>query len=104
MIKYIKNQEILDTAGQDDYQNLIDGWINFGDGFVIVFALNDKESLDFAISRKQKILKIKKTKIFPIILVGNKNDLEEERVFNYDEVYQIAKSWNCQYIETSAIV
>ena len=34
--------EILDTAGEDDYQNMMDMWINFGEGFLLVFAINDK--------------------------------------------------------------
>ena len=37
--------EILDTAGEEDYQNMMDMWISFGEGFLLVFAINDKESL-----------------------------------------------------------
>ena len=36
--------EILDTAGGDDYQNLMEMWISFGEGFLLVFAINDEES------------------------------------------------------------
>ena len=38
--------EILDTAGEDDYQQMMDMWINFGEGFLLVFAINDKISFD----------------------------------------------------------
>jgi small GTP-binding protein len=103
----IKNEviiEILDTAGQDDYQNLIDGWINFGDGYLIVFALNDKDTLGFAESRRERIIKMRKSDDVPIVLVGNKKDLEEERVYNREDVEKVAQKWNCDYIETSAIV
>jgi len=96
--------EILDTAGQDDYQNLIDGWINFGDGFLIVFALNDKESLEFALNRRERVLKITKNFNVPIVLVGNKKDLEDERVNEKEEMEMIANNWKCEYIETSAMV
>ena len=34
--------EILDTAGEDDYPQMLDMWINFGEGFLLVFAINDK--------------------------------------------------------------
>ena len=34
--------EILATAGEDDYQNMMDMWISFGEGFLLVFAINDK--------------------------------------------------------------
>ena len=71
---------------------------------MIVFALNDKESFEFALSRRERILNFRKTDKVPIVLVGNKKDLEEERLFKYEEIEEIAKSWGCQYIETSAIV
>ena len=29
--------EILDTAGQDDYQSMLDTWINSADGFILVY-------------------------------------------------------------------
>jgi len=94
--------EILDTAGQDDYQNLIDGWINFGDGFLLVFALNDKESWDFLVSRRDRILKMKKGENPPIVVVGNKSDLERQRVFKSEEIRKYTSEWGCEYIETSA--
>jgi GTPase SAR1 family protein len=83
---------------------LIDGWINFGDGYLIVFALNDKDSLEYAIKRRERILKVRKTENVPIVLVGNKKDLEEERVYQHEDIIQIAQSWQCEYVETSAIV
>ena len=31
--------ELLDTAGDKDYENMIDRWIDFGEGFLLVFLL-----------------------------------------------------------------
>jgi GTPase KRas protein len=95
--------EILDTAGQDDYQTMLDMWINFGQGFLLVFAVNDRESFDWLTKRRDRILKIKKGSC-PIVLVGNKCDLENERVVSETEGKELAKSWGVSYIETSAIV
>ena len=36
--------EILDTAGQDDYQSMLETWINFGSGFLLVYSIDDMES------------------------------------------------------------
>ena len=96
--------EILDTAGQDEYKNLIDGWINSGDGFLLVFALNDKESWEFLLDLKERILKMKKGENPPILIVGNKKDLEDERVFTKADIEKFTKEWNYQYMETSATV
>ena len=38
--------EILDTAGQDDYQSMLETWINFGSGFLLVYSIDDIESFN----------------------------------------------------------
>ena len=42
--------EILDTAGEEDYQNMINTWASFAEGFLLIFAIDDKES--FTILKK----------------------------------------------------
>ena len=37
-----------------------------------------------------------------MILVGNKQDLTDNREVSYDEAKQLADSWNMEYIEASA--
>ena len=83
---------------------MIDMWINFGDGFVLVFALNDEESFKILDRKRERILKTKKDTDGnpPILLVGNKQDLEKERVISYTEGKMKADSWKSEYIETSA--
>ena len=94
--------EILDTAGEEDYQNMMDMWISFGEGFLLVFAINDKESFNLIKSKHDRILKGKHGVKCPIVLVGNKQDLENERQVNYSEAKEMADKWGIEYIETSA--
>ena len=94
--------EILDTAGEEDYQNMMDMWISFGEGFLLVFAINDKESFNLIKSKRDRILRGKHGVKYPILLVGNKNDLENERQVNYSEAKEMADKWGIEYIETSA--
>ena len=77
--------EILDTAGEKDYQNMIDTWASFAEGFLLVFSINDKESFTILKKRYEQILKNKNGIKCPILLVGNKKDLEDERQVTYDE-------------------
>ena len=94
--------EILDTAGEDDYQQMMDTWISFGEGFLLVFAINDKESFDLIPSKRDRIIKGKHGEKCPMILVGNKQDLANNREVPYDDAKKLADSWEIDYIETSA--
>jgi small GTP-binding protein len=96
--------EILDTAGQDDYQSLMNYWINFGQAFVLVYAINDKESFDCLEDKRDKILKMKRDEISPIVIIGNKCDLESQRVVKYEDAVALSKRWGCSIFETSVIV
>ena len=106
-IKYMKinekeyKVEILETTGADDYQNMMDMWISFGEGFLLLFAINDEESFQSIKSKYQRIKKGKHNTNVPIILVGNKQDLESYRKITYEEAKQLADEWGIEYIETS---
>jgi len=80
----------------------MDTWINFGDGFLLVFAINDKESFDCLNEKRNRIIQIKNGKSCPILLVGNKQDLDNERKINFSEAKNLANKWGSEYIETSA--
>ena len=98
--------ELLDTAGEEDYQNLLGSWVSYADGFLLVFALNDKESLESLKEKKEKIeekFNIKNSKKIPCILIGNKQDLSSERNITYKEAKSLADKWNMEYMETSAL-
>ena len=51
--------ELIDTAGQDDYQNFFETWVQPSDGFLLIFSINDKKSFDGVKSRLIKIYKLK---------------------------------------------
>ncbi len=38
----------------------------------------------------------------PLVLVGNKNDLEDERVVGREMGQALARKWKCTFLETSA--
>ena len=87
---------------QEDYQNMLDQWIDVADGFLLVFAINDKDTFN-VLDEKYKRISKHKEKNVPIILVGNKCDLENERQVTKEEANQKASAWKAKYIETSAL-
>ena len=80
----------------------MDMWISFGEGFLLVFAINDAESFELLKVKHDRVLKGKHGVKCPILLVGNKQDLENERKVTFDEAKQLADSWEVEYMETSA--
>ena len=93
--------DILDTAGEDDYQNMMDVWIEFGECFILMFSLTSLETFQALEQIHQRIVKIKNKNI-PIILVGNKGDLESQREIETEMAANKAYQWGIDYIETSA--
>lgn len=53
-------------------------------------------------SNREQILRVKEEEAIPLLLVGNKSDLEERRQVSADEAAQKASEWGVQYVETSA--
>lgn len=95
--------DILDTAGQEDYAAIRDNYFRSGDGFLCIFSITDKETLDEMTSLRDQILRVKNhDNTIPMILIGNKADLEEKRAVTKDFATNLAAEWNAPYLETSA--
>ena len=95
--------EILDTAGQDDYQTMLDTWINSSDGFILVYSIDDKESFDSTKKRYERILKLKGEEKVSIVIAGNKCDLEDKRKVSREEAENFCASNKIIFLETSAL-
>lgn len=50
-----------------------------GEGFLLVYSINNRQSFEEIKTFQQQILRVKDKDYFPIIVVGNKCDLESER-------------------------
>ena len=98
----VQEIQIVDTAGEEDYQNMLDQWVEMADGFILVFAIDDTETFN---ALKEKVTRIKKheDKRSPIVLVGNKCDLEQNRQVAKAQAEAFAKEIGAKYIETSAL-
>jgi GTPase KRas protein len=95
--------EILDTAGQDDYQTMLDTWINSADGFILVYSIDTRESFQSTKTKYERILKLKEGQKVSIVVVGNKCDLADRRKVSREEVEKYCKSNNINFLEASAL-
>lgn len=95
--------EIIDTAGQEEFQSMLDGWIRSADGIILVYDVSNAQTFDELNYFYERIANCKDGKPFPIIIVGNKCDLPIERwKVSSLQAQALACRWNCPYIETSA--
>lgn len=72
--------DILDTAGQDEYSAMRDQYMRTGEGFLLVFAIDDEQSFNDIASYRDHIRRVKDADAFPMVLVGNKIDLPRREV------------------------
>lgn len=71
--------DVLDTAGQEEYSAMREQYMRTGEGFLLVYSITSRQSFEEIVTFQQQILRVKDKDYFPIILVGNKCDLEKER-------------------------
>ncbi|RMZ77654.1 hypothetical protein DV738_g4220, partial [Chaetothyriales sp. CBS 135597] len=94
--------DVLDTAGQEEYSAMREQYMRTGEGFLLVYSITSRQSFEEIQTFQQQILRVKDKDYFPIILVGNKCDLESDRVVSREEGQALAQQFHCKFIETSA--
>ena len=96
----IAQLEILDSAGQEEFKPMREQYIRVGEGFLLVFALNDRRSLDECYKIHRDILRIKDTHHVPMLLIGNKLDVRQAGMDAQGRA--AASTMQIPYLETSA--
>ena len=100
---YNLKMKIWDTAGQERFRSMSVQVIKTSDAVILVYAVNDKNSflaLDTWISKIYDLVDISKK---PIIIVGNKCDIEQSsREVSFQEGEQYAGNKGYKFFETSA--
>ncbi|KAE8361833.1 ras family-domain-containing protein [Aspergillus caelatus] len=110
--------DIIDTAGREQYATLIEEWIRQGEVFVLVFDVASRESFTHVRKYYDQVRKIKEIvddhsinppathpgppHFAPLILVGNKSDLQHKRAVSESEGMGLAKELCGEYVEASA--
>jgi GTPase KRas len=99
-------------------------YMRTGEGFLLVYSITSRTSFEEIPIFQQQILRVKDKDYFPVIVVGNKCDLDDERVVSWQgsyntpdfatkasmadilffliEGHDLARHFGCRFIETSA--
>jgi GTPase KRas protein len=94
--------DILDTAGQEEYTSMRDYYMRSGQGFILVYSITNDITFHEISSLRDQILRAKDKDIIPMILVGNKSDLESQRKIQTLEGITLSKNFGIPFFETSA--
>ncbi len=96
--------ELRDTAGEQDDKSLavVSQWVSSCDGFVLVFSIASRASFDRIRALRDFVLRVKDAENVPIVFVGNKCDMEDQREVSVAETKELALSLGVPCFETSA--
>jgi len=95
--------EILDTAGTDLFTSIRDLYMKSGQGFIFVYSIVAESTFLALPQLRKQLLRVKDVENVPMVLVGNKCDLAEQREVSKERGQGLATEFgNCIFLETSA--
>ncbi|NXE15933.1 DIRA2 protein, partial [Lophotis ruficrista] len=101
--KSICTLQITDTTGSHQFPAMQRLSISKGHAFILVYSITSRQSLEELKPIYEQICQIKgDVESIPIMLVGNKNDENQNREVDSSEGEALAKKWKCAFMETSA--
>jgi small GTP-binding protein len=83
---------------------MLDSWIGFAEGFLLVYAIDDRDSFNEISVKYKRIIKNKLKDKPCIVIVGNKCDLiDTKRKVEKKEGEDLANSLGLPFLEVSAL-
>lgn len=80
-----------------------DLYMKNGQGFVLVYSITSQATFNDLAELREQILRVKDTDKVPMVLVGNKCDLEDDRTVGKEQGSRLADQWGgVTFLETSA--
>jgi len=83
---YIHMLDILDTAGQEDLSAMQGEWFRSGEGFLLIYAINERKTFDQVQKLHARLDMVNHSRNVAKIVCGNKVDLvtvPESRTLRY---------------------
>jgi len=93
--------QIWDTAGQERFKNIQASYYKGANGILVVYDITNKESFENLSSWLIEIEKNGNKNVYKF-LIGNKNDLEDQRVITKEQGDEFASINGMDFFETSA--
>ena len=97
------NVSIVDTAGQERFRSLSDQFYKKADGVLLVYDITRQDSFDEIKDYYYEKIKENCKENIKVILLGNKTDLEEQRVIPPEVGANYAAEKGFLFLETSCL-
>lgn len=94
--------QIWDTAGQERFRTITSSYYRGSHGIIIVYDVTDQDSFNGVKMWLQEIDRYATSTVLKL-LVGNKCDLTDKRVVEYDVAKEFADANKMPFLETSAL-
>ena len=94
--------EILDTAGTEQFTAMRDLYMKTGQGFVLVYSIIAQSTYNDLDPIHDQIVRVRDTDDVPIVVVGNKCDLESQRIVSQEDGKALAERYFADFLEVSA--
>lgn len=93
--------QIWDTAGQERFHTITTSYFKGAHGIVLVYDVTDRDTFE-SISGWLRQIKEEAGEEVNVVLVGNKSDMDAQRVVSMDEGRALGEQYSMQFFETSA--
>ena len=99
----ITNVQIMDTCGQERFKSINSSYYKNADCILLVYDITSNKSFNEVKNYFNKNIKENCKKNIPVILLGNKSDLEEKREVLPEDGAKFAEQNDYIFMETSCL-
>ena len=92
--------QIWDSAGQERFRNITSSYYRNCAGIIVVYDITKHDTFDRVSGWIEEVKKFVPTA--PLMVVGNKCDLEEQRTVSKEEGQELCNKHGCSFVESSA--
>jgi small GTP-binding protein len=107
IIKLENNEQIkvkiFDTAGQERFRSITSNYIKKANGILLIYSVDNPKSFENIETWYQSISEDENKNKLPVVLIGNKSDLEEKRQISKETGIDLAEKFGIEnhFYETS---
>jgi small GTP-binding protein len=94
--------QLWELSGNERYRQIISSYFTKNCGIVLIYDITNRESFNMLPYWIDLCKTKNKNSVVPMVLVGNKCDLHNDRVISEEEGMDFAKEHNIPFIEASA--